>query len=226
MKDKNYGILNLNFIDNIINNKRLEMLNILNRKVESNLIKSFLDIGTTEENELKSSNFFVKNFSHVVEKKSISDQDISNNIFSKILKKSITSDFSENEINEFKSDLVISSATIEHVGNFDNQVKMVKNIMTLSKKYFLITTPNRYFPIDFHTKIPFLHMLPKKGHRKILKMIGLKEYAKEENLNLLDRNEINQLIEAQEDKSFEIKIFKIKLFGLISNLLIFGEKKF
>ena len=41
-----------------------------------------------------------------------------------------------------RSDLVISNATIEHVGSFENQLKMVKNIILLSKKYFVITTLN------------------------------------------------------------------------------------
>ena len=97
--------------------------------------------------------------------------------------------------------------------------------MKLSDRYFLITTPYRFFPIDFHTKLPFLHMLPKSVHRKILFFIGLKEYAKEENLNLLDYSSLNKIIHTQRNANFKIKIFKINLFGLTSNLLIFGEKK-
>ena len=224
MKNKNYGIFNFAFIDNIIEKKRIEMLNILNKAINKEDVKSFLDIGTTEENKLKSSNFFVKKLDHIKIKKSISDQRIESFRFSEFKKKSITSDFSTEEINIFKSDLVISSATIEHVGNFNNQIKMIKNIICLTKKYFLITTPNRFFPIDFHTKLPFLHMLPKKIHRMILTLLNLKEYAKEENLNLLGHNDLNKLINAQKNVDFEIKIFKIKLLGLTSNLLILGKK--
>tara|TARA_B100002051_G_C16527250_1_gene530825 strand:+ start:104 stop:784 length:681 start_codon:yes stop_codon:yes gene_type:complete len=225
MKNKNYGILNLRTIDNIIEKKRFEMLNILKKCINTSQINSFLDIGTTEDDSLKSSNFFVKQFDYISTKKSISDQNITNEKFTKVLKKSITSNFEENEIDLFRSDLVISSATIEHVGNFENQKKMMENIMKLSDRYFLITTPNRFFPIDFHTKLPFLHMLPKKIHRYILIKIGLNEYAKEENLNLLDLNTLEHLIKTQNTENFKIKIFKIKLFGLTSNLLIFGEKK-
>ncbi|MDA7715140.1 hypothetical protein N8827_00945, partial [Pelagibacteraceae bacterium] len=101
---------------------------------------------------------------------------------------------------------------------------MIKNIVSLTNKYFLITTPNRFFPIDFHTKLPFLHMLPKKIHRIILILMNLKEYAKEENLNLLGSSDLNKLINTQKNVDFEIKIFKIKLFGLTSNLLILGKK--
>lgn len=224
MKNKNYGIFNFTFIDNIIEKKRIEMLNILNKAINKEDVKSFLDIGTTEENKLKSSNFFVKKLDHIKIKKSISDQRVESFRFSEFIEKSITSVFSTEEINIFKSDLVISSATIEHVGNFSNQVKMIQNITCLTKKYFLITTPNRFFPIDFHTKLPFLHMLPKNIHRMILTLLNLKEYAKEENLNLLGYKDLNKLINVQKNDDFEIKIFKIKLFGLTSNLLILGKK--
>jgi dTDP-4-dehydrorhamnose 3,5-epimerase len=70
MKNKNYGILNLSFIDSIIEDKRLEMFNIIKDKINNNPIESFLDIGTTEEKKLKSSNFFVKKFDHIQIKKS------------------------------------------------------------------------------------------------------------------------------------------------------------
>ena len=224
MKEKNYGILNFNFIDNIIKKKRSEMLNILNKNIKDNDIESFLDVGTTEENELESSNYFVKNFYKIKIKNSISDQEIKNNNFNKFLRKSITSEFLETEIENYKSDLVISSATIEHVGSYENQIKMLENIIKLTNKYFFITTPNRFFPIDFHTKLPIIHMLPKKIHRKILRFINLKEYAEEQNLNLLDENTVNKLINTQQNVTFKIRIFKVRLFGLTSNLLIFGEK--
>ena len=51
MKNKNYGIFNYSFIDNFIENKRLEMFNLLNEQIKDSLIESFLDIGTTEENK-------------------------------------------------------------------------------------------------------------------------------------------------------------------------------
>ena len=224
MKNKNYGVLNLSFIDRIIEMKRLEMFNILKKNIKDYSINSFLDIGTTEENKLESSNFFVKNFNDIKVKKSITDQNISNDYFSACLKKSITDDFSNDEIIRFKSDLVISSATIEHVGNFKNQVKMLKNIAELCNKCFFITTPYRFFPIDFHTKIPLIHMLPKNIHRKILRILKLEDYAKEENLNLLDLSSLKVIIDQLNNNDFKIKIMKIKLFGLTSNLLIFGEK--
>lgn len=226
MIQKNYGLLNFNFIDNIIIKKRNEMFKILKENIYNLKIKSMLDVGTTEDDSLKSSNFFIQKFNNITTKKTISNQKIKKKKFKKILNKSITSSFSKNEIKIFKSDLVVSSATIEHVGNYKKQIKMIKNIILLTKKIFFITTPNRFFPIDFHTKIPLLHLLPKKLHRLILNFFFLKEYAKEENLNLISQKEINFFLKKINSKEFDIKILNIKLLGLISNLIIFGKKKY
>ena len=67
--------------------------------------------------------------------------------------KSITEDLGDKELKSFRSDLVISSAVIEHVGSFDNQRKMIQNMIRLSKKYIVLTTPNKFHPIEFHTKL-------------------------------------------------------------------------
>lgn len=224
MNNKNYGILNLRFIDAIIEKKRYEMFKILKKKISNVSINSFLDVGTTEESLLSSSNFFVKKFESIKVKKSISNQNIEKKNFNYFIKKSITEKLSIDEINKFKSDLVISSATIEHVGHFKNQKKMIENIINLTNKYFFVTTPYRFYPIDFHTKIPFIHMLPKLIHRKILNILNLKDFAKEENLNLLDISLVKKIIEELNTKGFRIEILKIKLFGMISNLIIFGER--
>ena len=111
----------------------------------------------------------------------------------------------------------------------DNSIEFTKknfpeiNIIKLSKKVFVISTPNRYYPIDFHTKIPFLHWLPKTYHRQILKIIGLSFYAQEENLNLLSKKD---LILFMKKYDFNYKILNIKLFNINSNLILMGIKKF
>ena len=68
-------------------------------------------------------------------------------------------------------------------------------------------------------------MLPKKIHRLILSLIRLKEYAKEENLNLLSQKDLKILINELEENNFLIKIFKIKLFYFTSNLIVLGIHK-
>lgn len=56
-------------------------------------------------------------------------------------------------------DLVISNSVIEHVGSYENQRKMAREVQRLGKYYFL-QTPNYRFIIEPHSYCPFLHMLP------------------------------------------------------------------
>jgi hypothetical protein len=50
-------------------------------------------------------------------------------MFSEVLIGSITDDLDDDTIERISADLVVSSATIEHVGNEDNQQKMIVNII-------------------------------------------------------------------------------------------------
>ena len=218
---KIYVINHNSIIDNIVVNKRKEILEIIKKNISKNNIHDAIDIGSTEDKENKSSNYIIKNLPNISKITSLTNQNISDNFFFSNVKKSITEDFSNEEILKLKSDLVISNATIEHVGSFTNQKKMVENIIKLSKKYFVISTPNRFHPIEFHTKIIFLHWLPKKIYRKICEFIGLKFFSKEDNLNLLSKKDLIKLMKILNFNNYQI--FKIKLLGFVSNYILIGK---
>ncbi len=218
---KIYTTNHLKFFDRLVQNKRIEISTLINKEIENCTLKDALDIGTTEDKLNKSSNIIIKNLKNINIFKSISDQDIKSDFFTKKLKKSITLDFNKEEINEFSSDIVVSNATIEHVGNEENQLMMIKNIIKLSKKIFIIITPNRWYPIDFHTKIPFIHWLPKKIHRNFLNLIGLSFFSEEKNLNLLNEKDFNNFMK---NFNFKYKILNVKLFYIKSNLILIGKK--
>ena len=222
LEQKIYSNFHINFFDKILNKKRFEITNIINEFIEDKNLYDALDIGTTNDEKNLSSNIIIKNLKGIKEFKSLSDQFINLKFFSKSLKKSIIHTFNENEIENFSSDLVISNATIEHVGNEINQLKMIENIMRLSKKYFIIITPNRFHPLEFHTKIPLIHWFPKKLHRSILSLIGQKFLASEENLNLLSRSDLVSFMEKLDFKTYEIK--KINFLFFISNYILIGKK--
>ena len=115
-----------------------------------------------------------------------------------------------------------SSATLEHVGSFENQIKFVKEAYRLSNKITFITTPNRFYPIDFHTKLPFIHWFPKKFHRFLLNLLGLSFYAKESNLNLLDIKTIKKILNILQIKNYKIIRYKFLFFN--SNIIIILNK--
>ncbi len=121
--NKIYAVNNYTFIDKIVNNKRQQMCHIINEALSDSIIQDALDIGSTNDSDNKSSNYLIRNLKNIKIYKSISDQVISDNFFSKCLTKSITENFSYDEIQSMRSDLVISNATIEHVGSFELQKK-------------------------------------------------------------------------------------------------------
>ena len=220
-QDTIYAINHYNFFDKIVFKKRLEISNIINNIIKDLQIHDALDIGTTSDDKNASSNIVIKNIKDIDKFKCISDQIVNSDFFHKSLNKSITEEFSENELYDFSSDLVVSNATIEHVGNTLNQKKMLENVIKLTKKIFVITTPNRFYPIELHTKIPLIHWFPKSIYRKILKILGLSFYANEENLNLLSVNELKKMLDNYKIM-YEIKF--IKLFFFKSNIIIIGKK--
>ena len=218
---KIYSINHFKIFDKIILKKRLEIVDLINKQIALNDINNVLDVGTTNDTENQSSNFIIKNLKNIRELYSISDQFINSTLFKKKLQKSIIENFSEHEIENFKSDLVISNATIEHVGNYNDQKAMIDNMIKFSKKMVIISTPNRYHPLEFHTKIPFIHWLPKTIHRKILKKLNLSFYSKEKNLNLLSRSDLKSFVKNEEIKS-EFRYIKFLFFR--SNLILILKK--
>jgi SAM-dependent methyltransferase len=56
-------------------------------------------------------------------------------------------------------DVVFSNAVIEHVGGRERQRKLVSEALRVGRRAF-ITTPDRRFPVEVHTRLPLVHWLP------------------------------------------------------------------
>jgi SAM-dependent methyltransferase len=56
-------------------------------------------------------------------------------------------------------DVVFSNAVLEHVGAGERQRAFVSEALRVGRRVFL-TTPNRWFPVELHTRLPFVHWLP------------------------------------------------------------------
>ena len=61
-------------------------------------------------------------------------------------------------------DIVFSNAVIEHVGGRERQRKLVSEAIRVGRRAF-ITTPNRRFPVEVHTRLPVVHWLPDASRR-------------------------------------------------------------
>ncbi|MBD1856051.1 MULTISPECIES: class I SAM-dependent methyltransferase [Leptolyngbya] len=115
-------------------------------------------------------------------------------------------------------DVVVTFAVIEHVGNAQQQKAFIRELCRVGKTCF-ITTPNRWFPIEFHTSLPLLHWLPPSWFRAILNLMGKSFWASEANLNLLTERDVLKLFPA--DSKVQTKHFK--LWGMRSNLVFYSE---
>src|SRR5204862_6615864 len=93
-------------------------------------------------------------------------------------------------------DVVHSSAVIEHVGSFSRQQAYLQECCRVARRAVFITTPNRWFPVEFHTVLPLVHWLPPRLYRNMLARLGREFFACEDNLNLLSRSDLAQLAAA------------------------------
>ena len=86
-------------------------------------------------------------------------------------------------------DIVFSNAVIEHVGGRDRQRQFVSEAIRVGRRVF-ITTPNRRFPIEVHTRLPLVHWLPDAVSHRVYDVIG-REIGAE--VDLLTRRSFAQL---------------------------------
>jgi SAM-dependent methyltransferase len=77
-------------------------------------------------------------------------------------------------------DVVFSNAVIEHVGDVERQRSFVAEALRVGSRVFL-TTPNRWFPIELHTRLPLVHWLPKAYAGRAYDLAG-KSWARENHL--------------------------------------------
>jgi hypothetical protein len=90
-------------------------------------------------------------------------------------------------------DIAYSNAVIEHVGQRDNQQKFLNELVRVSRRGYL-TTPNKFFPFEIHTRVPLLHILfPKKLFDTFLRLIG-KSWATGDYMYLLGQKDLEALM--------------------------------
>lgn len=77
-------------------------------------------------------------------------------------------------------DVVFSNAVIEHVGARVRQQAFVEEAVRVGRRVF-ITTPNRRFPLELHTRLPLVHWLPDGAAHRAYDLAG-KSWAKENHL--------------------------------------------
>jgi hypothetical protein len=115
-----------------------------------------------------------------------------------------------------------SSAVLEHVGAAEKQARFLSELWRVSRKGVFVTTPNRWFPVEFHTTLPLVHWLPTGVHRPIFRALGRGFFADEANLNLLSPGTLAKAAKAAGIPNFRID--SVSLGGWPTNLLLVAKK--
>ena len=119
-------------------------------------------------------------------------------------------------------DIAHSNAVIEHVGPLDAQKLFLKETVRVSKRG-MITTPNKYFPIEIHTRVPLLHIyLGKERFDRFLRWIG-KDWATGSYMYLLGKKDLEQIADSAGLANY--CIVQNRFFGFTATLsLIYFEE--
>lgn len=89
-------------------------------------------------------------------------------------------------------DLVWSNAVVEHVGDRDAQLQFIREVARVGRQAF-ITTPNKRFPVEVHTRTPLLHLLPERVFERYLHLVG-KGWATGDYMRMLSAGELRALL--------------------------------
>jgi hypothetical protein len=76
------------------------------------------------------------------------------------------------ELRDGEFDVVFSNSVLEHVGGFDEQQRMMREVERVGKRYF-VQTPNYYFPLEPHFHVLGFQFLPVAGRRFLLQHFNL-----------------------------------------------------
>jgi len=119
-------------------------------------------------------------------------------------------------------DWVHSSAVLEHVGSAGEQVRFLAELHRVCRKGLFVTTPNRWFPVEFHTVLPLVHWLPAPWFRALLRWLGHRELCLEANLNLMGRRDLARA--CSRAGLADWRIDSVSLAGWPSNLLLLARR--
>lgn len=174
------------------------------------------DVGVSSLEELTDTNFFEKSYPYPDRLTAISIDDPLdfNKKYPKINYQQIVTGKPLPYINN-NFDIIVSWATLEHVGNRQKQQFFLGEMFRIGKKIF-ITTPYRGCPYEPHSGLFFVHWLPRKWFEIICHHLKKEFWASEENLRSMWVKELKEIL----PESNKTKIIIYKTFGIIPSHLI------
>jgi hypothetical protein len=114
-------------------------------------------------------------------------------------------------------DIVHSNSVLEHVGSWDQMRRMAREVMRVAPAHF-VQTPNYWFPIEPHYKVPIVHWLPIEA--RIIALRALRKVPADRAKQLQSVNGIQLIGASQMKKLFpDSEIVPEKWHGLTKSLI-------
>jgi hypothetical protein len=111
-------------------------------------------------------------------------------------------------------DIGFSNAVVEHVGGRHEQRRLIAEMVRTCHRSF-ICTPNRWFPVDPHTLLPFAHWLPRRAWHAVLRLTGNGRWASVDALNPLSGAELLSLF----PDGTSVRLERQRVLGMTSVLI-------
>ena len=119
-------------------------------------------------------------------------------------------------------DAVYSNAVIEHVGDFQKQKEMAAEIMRVGKRWF-VTTPNRWYPFEFHLRLPLVTWLPGQTYLWVGRIVSY-NHVKNKYMLGLDHTGLRLMTASELKRCFpNSKIIKQRVTFMAETLIVVGE---
>lgn len=197
--------------------KFAQFLSLIDPKEE----ETIADIGVNVEEYSATDNYLEKYYAHPERITAVGQGDMSD--FAKRYP-SVTAVSGDGRSLPFADDtfdIAYSNAVIEHVGGREAQLSFLRELGRIAKRGYL-TTPNRLFPIELHTRIPLLHIvLPKRGFDAAARLIG-KGWAAGDYMHLLSEHELRSLFANAGITDYTL--IKNRFFGLPMTFTVIWKK--
>lgn len=164
---------------------RTDQFKLFKRLLKPNSKTTILDVGVTSDETLKDSNIFERLYPYPQKLTVATIENLRK--FKKLYPKIKVVKIIPHKPLPFKDkhfDIAVSWATLEHVGDYNDQEYFINELIRVSKKVFL-TTPYRGCIYEPHSGFFFIHWLPLTVYRFICKLTGKTFWSDIKNLNPL-----------------------------------------